>query len=135
MANPTVNVSTTINPGILVCLSDPRLYGRFAAQTPYQMTSRDLTSRIRSVEDRTDKVTSCDVAFSPWLKTSGQNLIWTQKRRRRWMRPARCRRVPSELLRCRKPAFFEMLPTHTESFMQSGGGPRKPSGGCRQRVE
>ena len=26
-----------------------------------------------------------------------------------------------ELLQCGKPALFEMLPTHTESFMQSGG--------------
>jgi hypothetical protein len=26
-----------------------------------------------------------------------------------------------ELLRCGKPAFFEMLPTRRESFMQSGG--------------
>ena len=26
-----------------------------------------------------------------------------------------------ELLRCRKPALFDMLPTHTESFMQCGG--------------
>ena len=40
-----------------------------------------------------------------------------------------------ELLRCRKPVFFDMLPTHTESFMQSGGDPRKPGGGCRQRLE
>ena len=40
------------------------------------------TSGISSVEDRTDKMTPPDVAFSPWLKTNGQNLIWTQKRRR-----------------------------------------------------
>jgi hypothetical protein len=94
MANPTVECEHHDNPEILVCLSDPRHYGYLQ-----YVSSRDLTSRIPSVEDRTDKVTSCDVAFSPWLKTSGQNLIWTQKRRRRSMRPARCRRVPSELLR------------------------------------
>jgi hypothetical protein len=39
----------------------------------------------------------------------------------RAMRQGPGRTAAIELLRCRKPAFFEMLPTHTESFMQSGG--------------
>src|SRR5882672_6820697 len=71
---------------------------------PILRASRDLscevaTCRGRSVDQRTDTFTPGDVVFSPWLKTSGQNLIRSPKRQRRSLRPARCPRVQAELPR------------------------------------
>jgi hypothetical protein len=117
--------------------------GKVAPPIPranWDLSCEVATCRGRSVDQRTDGFTPCDVVFSPWFKTSGQNLIWSPKRQRRSLRPARCARVAGELPRsnccnAKKPALFEMLPTHTESFIRSGRDPRKPDGGCRQRLE
>jgi hypothetical protein len=41
----------------------------------WDLSCEEATCRGRSVDQRTDEFTSRDVAFSTWLKASGQNLI------------------------------------------------------------
>ena len=92
----------------------------------WDLSCEVATCRGRSVDQRTDEFTLRDVVFFTMAKNERPELDSVTEAQAALVEAGAMREGPGrtaavELLRCRKPALFEMLPTHTESFMQGGG--------------